>query len=70
MVDVDAVEEARQILATHPIFELRNITVSLGIRGGIEITGTVGSFYAKQLAQEAIRKCSQNTQIINRVEVS
>jgi len=42
----------------------------LGGKGNVVLTGTVTSFYEKQVAQEFIRRCEGVRQIDNRIEVA
>jgi hypothetical protein len=55
--------------SAHPLFRRRQISL-LGGRGRVVLTGTVASFYEKQLAQELVRHCDGVEQIDNRLEVT
>jgi osmotically-inducible protein OsmY len=55
--------------ATHPLFRRRQLGV-FGGKGYVVLTGTVTSFYEKQVAQEFVRRCQGVRQIDNRIEVS
>ena len=55
--------------ATHPLFRRRQLGVFAG-KGYVVLTGTVTSFYEKQVAQEFVRRCEGVRQIDNRIEVS
>jgi len=55
--------------AAHPLFRRRQLGV-LGGKGNVVLTGTVTSFYEKQVAQEFIRRCDGVRQIDNRIEVA
>jgi osmotically-inducible protein OsmY len=69
----DVQPRAQNALAGSPIFELRDIRVEQQ-NGTLLISGTVSSFYHKQLAQEVVRAvCKQCTEaeidVVNSVEV-
>jgi osmotically-inducible protein OsmY len=55
--------------AAHPLFRRRQLGV-FGGQGNVVLTGTVTSFYEKQVAQEFIRRCEGVRQIENRIEVA
>ena len=42
----------------------------LGGKGYVVLTGTVTSFYEKQIAQEFVRRCEGVRQVDNRIEVA
>jgi len=54
---------------THPLFRRRNLSVAAG-QGNVVLTGTVISFYEKQIAQEFIRHCDGVRLIDNQIEVT
>lgn len=55
--------------SAHPLFRRRQIAL-LGGRGHVVLTGTVSSYYEKQLAQEFVRRCDGVRQIDNRIDVA
>lgn len=59
---------AKEILSTSSVRELRFLRVD-GSSDQLELTGRVGSYYHKQLAQETIRRVAQGMQMVNRVRV-
>jgi hypothetical protein len=60
---------AQAALATSPFYELRDLTVEP--RGeGLVISGTVSSFYHKQLAQEVVRSVCRDIEIVNSIDVA
>ena len=69
----DTITLLQETYRCHSIFELRDISVKMGVLGGLEciqITGRVSSFYHKQLAQETAKVISTDFPIDNRLEVS
>jgi len=64
----DAAQAATLVLATSSVRDLRQIRVDRS-DNSIELTGTVRSFYHKQLAQESIRPVACGMQVVNRVDV-
>jgi osmotically-inducible protein OsmY len=54
---------------SHPLFRRRQLSV-FGGKGHVLLTGTVTSFYEKQLAQEFLRRCEGVRQIDNQIEVT
>jgi len=59
---------AQSALASSPIYELRDLRVDH--RGGtLLISGSVSSFYHKQLAQEVFRSVCQGIEVINSIRV-
>lgn len=54
--------------ASHPLFRRRQLGVCGG-QGKVVLTGTVTSFYEKQVAQEFVRHCDGVRQIDNQIEV-
>lgn len=64
-------EIARRVsetLAKSSVRELRQIHVDERDEA-LELTGTVRSFYHKQLAQETVRSVAEGRPLINRLEV-
>ena len=61
---------AQSALATSPIYELRDLSVQQH-NGSLLISGTVSSFYHKQLAQEVVRTVCQSIEIevVNSIHV-
>jgi len=59
---------AREILSNSSVRELRFLRVD-GSANQLELTGRVGSYYHKQLAQETIRRVAGDMQMVNRVQV-
>ncbi|MGI9444176.1 MAG: BON domain-containing protein [Rubripirellula sp.] len=60
---------AREILSNSSVRELRFLRVD-GSANQLELTGRVGSYYHKQLAQETIRRVAGDMQMVNRVQVT
>ena len=56
-------------VATEPLFRRREIALR-GRKGHVLLTGTVSTFYEKQLAQEIVRRLEGVHQIDNCLEVS
>jgi len=54
---------------SHPLFRRRRLELTGG-KGHVVLTGTVSSYYEKQIAQEFVRHCPGVRQIDNRIEVS
>ncbi len=61
---------AQTALSTSPIYELRDLRVEQH-NGSLLISGSVSSFYHKQLAQEVVRAvCSHaHVEVMNQIEV-
>lgn len=68
VVAEDALSRARTALAESPIFDLRDLRVEW-FRDSLVISGTVASFYHKQLAQEVVRTASEGTELVNTIHV-
>ncbi len=64
----DARGKAQTALSESPIYELRDLLVEL-MGESLLISGSVDSFYHKQLAQEAVRAVVGKIPMINRVLV-
>ena len=60
---------ATEVLSNNSVRELRFLRVDGGANH-IELTGRVGGYYHKQLAQETIRRVASGMQLVNRVEVT
>lgn len=59
---------AQDALTASPIYELRDLQVE-ATDDGLLISGTVDSFYHKQLAQEAVRAAVGQVPMVNRILV-
>jgi len=66
----DVQPRAQSALAASPIYELRDLSVYQH-NGNLLISGTVSSFYHKQLAQEVVRTVCESIEIevINSIRV-
>ena len=60
--------KAQVALSESPIYELRDLQVET-TQDGLLISGTVDTFYHKQLAQEAVRAVMGKVPMINRIHV-
>lgn len=60
---------AQSALATSPIFDLRAVRVE-EFEGGLILSGSVSSYYHKQLAQEAVRAVVAGVHVVNSIRVS
>ncbi len=61
--------EARSALLDSPIFALRELAVEQTGQQ-LLLSGTVSSFYHKQVAQEVVRGFANGMQVVNHVEVA
>ena len=61
-------QAASLVLANSSVRDLRKIRVDRS-DNQIELSGTVRSFYHKQLAQETIRTVASGMKVVNRVDV-
>ena len=61
--------EPNEVLAASPLPQLRRLVVT-ATDNEVVITGRVGTYYLKQLAQEALRPALGDRRLINQVEVS
>ncbi len=61
-------ERAQAALAASPIYVLREVLVER-VGGSLLLTGTVDTFYHKQVAQEVVRAVAGSADVINVVEV-
>jgi len=59
---------AQSALHASPIYELRNLDVQEA-DDGLLISGTVDSFYHKQLAQEVVRAVAHGVRLQNTISV-
>lgn len=62
-------EAATELLANSSVRELRELRVD-GTATQLRLSGSVSSFYHKQLAQEAVRSVTAGRKIVNRVLVN
>jgi BON domain len=61
-------QPARKALAASPVYALRELEVEQ--RGEtLFISGSVTSFYHKQLAQEAVRQVAAGVEVVNAIHV-
>ena len=60
--------QAQTALAKSPIYDLRDLRVEQ-YNGSLMISGTVSSFYYKQLAQEVVRAICRDVEVINSILV-
>ncbi len=60
--------EIRQQLDDSPHHELRNVRVQVGAQQ-IVLTGTVSTYFIKQMAQETARRAEDRRQVLNQVKV-
>ncbi len=60
--------EAQTALRTSPIYDLRKLQVEQ-VDEMLLISGKVGSFYHKQLAQEVVRLVSGDYRVVNQINV-
>ena len=61
-------ERAQSVLAASPLYALRMLQVEPQ-GDALLISGRVGSYYHKQLAQEAVRSVACGIELINSVHV-
>jgi osmotically-inducible protein OsmY len=64
----DVEPRAKAALAQSPLCDLRNLDVEHR-DGTLILSGTVSSFYHKQLAQEVVRSVCKSVEIINSIRV-
>jgi BON domain len=62
----DAATQAKAVLATSRIFDLRCLDVEQDGES-VVLRGRVDSFYHKQLAQELVRVAVEGTEVINAI---
>jgi osmotically-inducible protein OsmY len=65
---IDLERQAQSALASSSVYPLRELTVE-SQNDAILITGSVNSFYHKQLAQEAVRAVVGAIEVVNSVQV-
>jgi osmotically-inducible protein OsmY len=65
---IDLERQARSALASSSVYPLRELTVE-SQNDAILITGSVNSFYHKQLAQEAVCAVVGAIEVVNSVQV-
>lgn len=61
-------QDPADALSNSPLPQLRRLEVAVS-DGEVLITGRVGSYYLKQMAQEAVRPAVGRRRLVNRVEV-
>ena len=61
-------DQARVALLASPLSALHELSVRQTDEA-LLISGTVASFYHKQLAQEAVRHVAQDLQVVNAIDV-
>jgi osmotically-inducible protein OsmY len=67
-LDVEVRQRAERALKSSPIHALRELKV--GQDGdGLVLTGSVETFYLKQLAQELVRSVARDCELVNSVRV-
>jgi hypothetical protein len=64
----DVQPRAQTALAGSPILELRDLQV-VQCDGALLISGSVSSFYHKQLAQEVVRSVCEGAEVRNSIRV-
>lgn len=69
-IGADMLGQVRSALAESPIQELRHLQVE-PVQNGLLLSGTVSSYYHKQLAQELVRSFCDRVgfSLINRIKV-
>jgi hypothetical protein len=67
---IEVLPRAQSALANSPIYELRDLNVEQ-FDGSLLISGTVSSFYHKQLAQEVVREVCREIEVelVNSISV-
>lgn len=69
-ITVESVQfRAQSALSNSPIFDLRGLSVE-EVAGGLLLTGSVSSYYHKQLAQEAVRTVTLGVPVMNSIRVA
>jgi len=69
-ITIESVQSrAQAALATSPIFDLRGLRVD-EVEGGLLLSGSVSSYYHKQLAQEAVRAVALGVPVMNSIRVA
>ncbi|MCG8583796.1 MAG: BON domain-containing protein [Pirellulales bacterium] len=64
----DVGPQVRSALAESPVFDLHDVRVEHN-GSGILLSGTVSSFYHKQLAQEVVRHVAGEIAVVNAIDV-
>jgi osmotically-inducible protein OsmY len=64
----DVQPRAQAALANSPFYELHDLQVE-DREGALMISGTVSSFYHKQLAQEVVRSVCKEIEVTNTIHV-
>ncbi len=67
-VQSETLARAQAALRCSPFYELRDLQVDQR-EGALSISGTVSSFYHKQLAQEVVRNVCPDSAVVNAIEV-
>jgi hypothetical protein len=66
----ELLDRAQTALSCSPIYSIRQLRVDEQEAGCIQLSGRVGSFYHKQLAQEAVRSTVHGeAKLVNSVDV-
>jgi len=60
---------AQRVLSNSPFYELRELQVDQR-DNKLYISGTVSSFYHKQLAQEVVRSVCKGIEVVNAIQVA
>ena len=69
-ITIESVQSrAQSALSNSPIFDLRGLSVE-EVEGGLLLTGSVSSYYHKQLAQEAVRTVALGVPVMNSIRVA
>jgi len=68
MQTAPSADPLRTVIQANPHFAGRNVTVE-NADGRVVLTGSVGSYFQKQMAQEALRRVDGVHDIDNRLEV-
>jgi hypothetical protein len=69
VISIEEVQpRAQAALASSPFYELRELQVEWR-DDALLLSGTVSSFYHKQLAQEVVRSVSKEIEVINSIRV-
>jgi hypothetical protein len=68
-LEKNPLDAAQAALQESPVFALRNLGVEQ-VGNNLILSGTVSTFYYKQLAQEVVRSVANGLGVINGVDVS
>jgi hypothetical protein len=63
-----AEQRATRTLENSPIFDLRRLCVKR-VGNTLHVSGSVSSYYHKQMAQEVVRAAACGMEVVNRVRV-